>query len=326
VRIFETSLADVVVLESAISEDSPGFPADCFDEHMFHATLRAAGLSIPQSLILDSHIHLNGGMLRGLNYQLPPHAQGNLIRTFSGSAYVAAVDMRRGSMTFGKWAGVELRGDNPNMLWIPQGFAHGYIALEDNTHIQVRKTHRDNTEFQRKIRWNDAAIDINWPKLAEIHVSKEDAVAPQFVNSEPHSEFLHGTTEPVELKIIGDERGSLVAIEPGLNIPFEIKRVYYIYGTLPDVGRGFHAHRRLEQMAICVAGSCIMVIDDGVTRQEVKLESANKALLIRNMIWREMHEFSDDCVLLVLASEYYDESDYIRDYEQFIQEVNDGKK
>ena len=117
---------------------------------------------------------------------------------------------------------------------------------------------------------------------------------------------------------LGDERGSLVALEGAKTVPFEIKRVYYIFGTQPGVARGFHAHRKLQQVAVCVIGKCHMVLDDGEKREDVWLDSPNKGLVIGDMVWREMHDFSSDCVLLVLASEHYDESDYIRNYEEFI--------
>ncbi len=126
----------------------------------------------------------------------------------------------------------------------------------------------------------------------------------------------------IDLPSLGDERGSLVAIEANKHIPFEVKRVYYIFGTQPGVSRGFHAHKNLQQLAVCVAGTCRMLLDDGVKKESVWLDSPTKGLLIGNNVWREMHEFSDDCVLLVLASEYYDESDYIRDYSYFTKSVN----
>lgn len=124
----------------------------------------------------------------------------------------------------------------------------------------------------------------------------------------------------IDFKSLGDERGSLVAVEIGMEkaIPFDIKRVYYIYHTADGVSRGFHAHKNLKQVAICVAGKCRMVLDNGKARQEVWLDCPTKGLLIEDMVWREMHDFSKDCVLLVLASEHYDESDYIRDYSDFI--------
>lgn len=118
---------------------------------------------------------------------------------------------------------------------------------------------------------------------------------------------------------IGDGRGQLVALEGNKNIPFDIKRVYYMTGMKPGIPRGFHAHRELQQVAICVSGYCRFVLDDGRRREEVWLDSPAKGLLIGNMVWREMHDFSQDCVLMVLASEYYDEADYVRDYEQFLE-------
>ena len=117
---------------------------------------------------------------------------------------------------------------------------------------------------------------------------------------------------------LGDERGSLVALESEKTIPFAIQRVYYIFGTKEGVSRGFHAHRHLQQVAVCVRGSCRMVLDDGVQRQEAWLDSPTQGLYIGNWIWREMHDFSPDCVLLVLASEHYDEKDYIRAYSDFL--------
>lgn len=123
----------------------------------------------------------------------------------------------------------------------------------------------------------------------------------------------------VTFKSIRDGRGQLVAIESGRNIPFEIRRVYYLTGVTPTEPRGFHAHRQLQQVAIAISGRCRMVIDNGRARGEVWLDSPDKGLLIDNMIWREMHDFSPDCVLLVLASEFYDEADYIRNYKQFLE-------
>lgn len=121
---------------------------------------------------------------------------------------------------------------------------------------------------------------------------------------------------------LGDDRGSLVALEAHKTVPFDIKRVYYIFGTQSGVSRGFHAHRALKQVAVCVTGKCRMVLDDGRRREEIWLDSPTKGLIIHEMVWREMHEFSSDCVLLVLASEYYDEKDYIRKYSDFLRLVD----
>lgn len=122
---------------------------------------------------------------------------------------------------------------------------------------------------------------------------------------------------------LGDERGALVALESNQNIPFDIKRVYYIFGTQQGVSRGFHAHKQLKQVAVCITGKCRMLLDDGKTKESVWLDSATKGILIEDMVWHEMHDFSDDCVLLVLASDHYDESDYIRNYDEFIKMVGE---
>ena len=127
--------------------------------------------------------------------------------------------------------------------------------------------------------------------------------------------------ELINFKTLGDERGSLIAIEEGYNAPFEIKRVYYIFDTKKDVQRGFHAHINLQQLAIAVKGNCTFILDNGRTREEIKLTNPNQGLLIEGLIWREMKDFSEDCVLVVLASEHYDESDYIRDHDKFLVEV-----
>ena len=120
----------------------------------------------------------------------------------------------------------------------------------------------------------------------------------------------------------GDDRGQLVAIEAIKDLPFEIKRVYYIYDTLPGVRRGFHAHLNLQQILLCVNGSCKIHLDNGHDTAEVTLDKPNEGLYIANDMWREMYDFTPGTVLLVLASEYYDEADYIRNYEDFIKLVH----
>lgn len=119
----------------------------------------------------------------------------------------------------------------------------------------------------------------------------------------------------------GDHTGNLVALEQGEDFPFEIKRVYYIWGTDVNVFRGKHAHRKLEQVIVCTSGSCDFILDNGKERTVLHLNSPAQGLYIQHNIWREFTNFSHDCVVTVLASEYYDESDYIRDYKEFLKEV-----
>ncbi|WHN66361.1 FdtA/QdtA family cupin domain-containing protein [Cysteiniphilum sp. QT6929] len=127
--------------------------------------------------------------------------------------------------------------------------------------------------------------------------------------------------EWVELYNKSDNRGSLIVAEAQKNIPFEIKRVYCLYG-LNSESRGFHAHKDLQQVMVCLSGTCEVVLDNGISKKTVKLNNTSKALLIDKMVWHEMHEFSADCVLMVLASDWYDESDYIRDYPCFLKKGN----
>lgn len=129
--------------------------------------------------------------------------------------------------------------------------------------------------------------------------------------------------EKVDLVSHGDSRGQLVAIEEYDEIPFKIKRVYYIYDTNSDVTRGCHAHRTLKQLLVCVSGNCKIRLDDGKESQIVLLDKPNEGILICDTIWREMFDFSKDAVLLVLASDIYDEKDYIRDYQEFLKYVTD---
>jgi dTDP-4-dehydrorhamnose 3,5-epimerase-like enzyme len=120
------------------------------------------------------------------------------------------------------------------------------------------------------------------------------------------------------LQTPGDDRGSLIALEEGVNIPFAIKRVYYLFNTSKDVRRGFHAHKDLNQVVIAVRGSCRFLLDDGKERISLLLDDPTQGLLIESCIWREMYDFSEDCVLMVLANHLYDESDYIRNYDVFL--------
>lgn len=115
----------------------------------------------------------------------------------------------------------------------------------------------------------------------------------------------------------GDERGQLIALEEFKDIPFHIKRVYYMYGTEKNIIRGNHAHKTLQQILVCIHGSCKIRLDNGKEKKEIPLEKPYEGLYVSNVMWREIYDFSPEAVLLVLASELYDENDYIRNYEEF---------
>lgn len=125
----------------------------------------------------------------------------------------------------------------------------------------------------------------------------------------------------IQFQSHGDERGSLVSLEQNKNIPFDIKRVYYLFATKEGVRRGFHAHKKLKQLAVVLKGSCRFLLDDGQEKIELMLDNPAQGLYIESFIWREMFDFSEDCVLMVLADSLYDEDDYIRDYDEFKKEL-----
>lgn len=127
--------------------------------------------------------------------------------------------------------------------------------------------------------------------------------------------------QPISLTSHGDSRGMLVALEQERNVPFEIRRVYYLFATTHEVHRGRHAHRHLNQLAVAVRGSVRFLLDDGTGPTEVLLDDPTKGLLLGSMVWRDLYDFSEDCVLMVLADQHYDAADYITDYDEFLREV-----
>lgn len=128
--------------------------------------------------------------------------------------------------------------------------------------------------------------------------------------------------ELIEFPVHGDHSGSLVALEKGEDFPFEIQRVYYVWGTEKNVVRGHHAHRELQQVIIATSGSCDFILDNGHKKERVHLEKPNIGLYVKGNIWRTFTNFSPDCVVMVLASMHYDANDYIRNYDEFLKEVS----
>lgn len=126
----------------------------------------------------------------------------------------------------------------------------------------------------------------------------------------------------IQFQAHGDERGALIALEENKNIPFTVKRVYFMYNTGEGVHRGFHAHKTLKQVLFCPCGSCTILLDSGKEKVHVKLDKPTEGLILDSNIWREMYDFTPDAVLMVLASDYYNESDYIRDYDEFLRYIN----
>jgi len=180
-KFIQTSIPDVVLIEPTIYEDERGWFMESFNETRFRAELQKLGLPIPRPFVQDNHSCSKKGVLRGLHYQRAPHAQGKLVRVVSGAAYDVAVDIRPASPTFGKWVGVELSSANKHMLWIPEGFAHGFLALKDGTEFMYKTTGYYSRESEAAIRWNDPGLNILWPKISyEINVSIKDGCAQFF--------------------------------------------------------------------------------------------------------------------------------------------------
>ncbi len=186
-RMLPTALPGVMLLEPAVHADERGWFSESFNEARFEAALRDTGEPVPRRFVQDNHSCSKAGVLRGLHYQLPPHAQGKLVRVVQGAVFDVAVDIRRGSPHFGRWFGVELSAANQRQLWIPEGFAHGFLALTDDTHFLYKTTDHYARACERSIRWDDPALDIRWPLpggLAMPLVAPKDAAAPLLAQAE----------------------------------------------------------------------------------------------------------------------------------------------
>lgn len=167
-----TAIPDVLVLTPKVFGDSRGFFFESFNQQDFR---QATGLDV--NFVQDNHSRSTQGVLRGLHYQLPPHAQGKLVRCVRGAVFDVAVDIRKSSPTFGKWVGVELSEDNHQQLWIPPGFAHGFLTLTDTADFLYKTTDYYTPPCDCGIAWNDPAIGIQWPIVGEPSLSAKDQQA-----------------------------------------------------------------------------------------------------------------------------------------------------
>ena len=179
-ELIQTDIPDVILIEPSIFTDERGWFMESFNEQRFHQELIKLDLPIPRPFVQDNHSCSSKGVLRGLHYQADPHAQGKLVRVTQGAAFDVAVDIRKDSPTFGKWVGANLTSENKHMLWIPEGFAHGFIALEDETHFLYKTTDYYAKECEKSIRWNDKSLDISWPKVDVMTISDKDSTAELF--------------------------------------------------------------------------------------------------------------------------------------------------
>jgi dTDP-4-dehydrorhamnose 3,5-epimerase len=162
-KLTPTPIPGVVIVEPQVFSDDRGWFMETFNEPRFHAELAKLGLPAPRPFVQDNHSCSKAGVLRGLHYQVAPHVQGKLVRVVKGSAWDVAVDIRPGSPTRGQWFGLELTAQNKRQLWISEGLAHGFVALEDNTHFLYKTTDVYARDCERAIVWNDPTLAIDWP-------------------------------------------------------------------------------------------------------------------------------------------------------------------
>ncbi len=184
-KLVATPLPGVLIVEPAVFGDDRGWCMESFTEPKWEAALQAAGEPVPRRFVQDNHSCSQRGVLRGLHYQRHPHAQGKLVRVVSGRAWDVAVDIRRSSPHFGRWFGVELTAANRRQLWIPEGFAHGFVALEDDTHFLYKTTDTYARDCEGAIRWDDPQLAIAWPDTGVApRLAPKDAAAPLLADAE----------------------------------------------------------------------------------------------------------------------------------------------
>ncbi|MBX9742879.1 MAG: dTDP-4-dehydrorhamnose 3,5-epimerase [Chthoniobacterales bacterium] len=173
-KIIPTTIPDLLLIEPIIFGDERGFFFESFNQKEFS---EKTGVTLP--FVQDNHSRSRQGVLRGLHYQAQ-QAQGKLVRVIEGAVFDVALDLRHASPTFGKWEGVELSSENRHQLWVPPGFAHGFLVLSPMAQVLYKTTDYYAPEYERSILWNDPAIGIKWPSVGEVQLSKKDLAGASF--------------------------------------------------------------------------------------------------------------------------------------------------
>lgn len=177
-NVINTSIPDVKIFEPKVFGDERGFFFESFNQKIFN---EAVGRNV--EFLQDNHSKSNRGVLRGLHYQLPPMAQGKLVRVVQGEVFDVAVDIRKSSPTFGQWVGVLLSAENKRQLWVPEGFAHGFLTLSDTAEFLYKTTNYYAPQHEAAICWNDPSLAIQWPRQAKITASGKDEIALLFIDA-----------------------------------------------------------------------------------------------------------------------------------------------
>ncbi|EMG6375137.1 TPA: dTDP-4-dehydrorhamnose 3,5-epimerase, partial [Salmonella enterica] len=168
-NVIKTEIPDVLIFEPKVFSDERGFFMESFNQKVFE---EAVGRKI--EFVQDNHSKSTKGVLRGLHYQVEPYAQGKLVRCIAGEVFDVAVDIRKDSETFGKWVGVNISSENKRQLWIPEGFAHGFLVLSDSADFLYKTSNYYSPIHERGIVWNDPTININWPIKIDKILSEKD--------------------------------------------------------------------------------------------------------------------------------------------------------
>ncbi|MFQ1832912.1 dTDP-4-dehydrorhamnose 3,5-epimerase [Aeromonas veronii] len=178
-NVIKTAIPDVLIFEPKVFGDERGFFFESFNYRLFEEAV-----GYPVTFVQDNHSKSSKGVLRGLHYQLPPHAQGKLVRCVVGEVFDVAVDIRKSSPTFGQWVGVHLSADNKRQLWIPEGFAHGFLTLSDTAEFLYKTTNYYCAASDRGIVWNDKKLAIAWPvEELNMTLSDKDKQQTEFVQA-----------------------------------------------------------------------------------------------------------------------------------------------
>lgn len=177
-NVIKTTIPDVLIFEPKVFGDERGFFFESFNHKLFEEAV-----GYPVTFVQDNHSKSSKGVLRGLHYQLPPHAQGKLVRCVAGEVFDVAVDIRKSSPTFGQWVGVHLSGENKRQLWIPEGFAHGFFTISETAEFLYKTTNYYHPQSDRSIFWNDEYLSVHWPSN-QVILSKKDEAAAIFSDAE----------------------------------------------------------------------------------------------------------------------------------------------
>ncbi len=179
-EVIDTKIAEVKILQPKVFGDERGFFLESFNHAQFEQAL-----GIERGFVQDNHSRSAKGVLRGLHYQIEK-PQGKLVRVVQGRVFDVAVDVRRSSATFGQWVGVELTAENHRQLWVPEGFAHGFLVLSQSADFLYKTTEYYAPEYERGIFWNDSELAIAWPDMQSIQLSEKDRSASLFSNAETY--------------------------------------------------------------------------------------------------------------------------------------------